>query len=198
MLLHCYLSQVMYSLCCYPVTANCLHSSGLRWKTFWIKKFDAVWPHLPVGIISVGVSCTVNWPALCVLGPCHTRKSLRNSQERKHGLESWQFLIWSQNSCRSLHCEFPYYRALCHAFISVTLFLLHCHVQSFFWAHLWWFLDGRNLLVPQQSLSCVGWTVLLSGIWHDITVTGTEAIGYCEVTITCCIRSLSYRAGGLG
>jgi hypothetical protein len=52
-------------------------------------------------------------------------------------------------------------------------------------------LDGRNLLVPQQSLCYVGWRVLLSGMtWY--TVTGTEAVGSCEVTITCFqIRSLS-------
>jgi hypothetical protein len=177
MLLHCYLSHVMYSLCYYPViyslcyypvTANCLHSLGLRWKTFWIRKFDTAWPHLAVGIISVGVSCMVNWPALRVSGPCSTRKSLKNSQERKHGLENWHFLTWSQNSCHSVQCEFPYDRSLCHAFMSVTLFLLHCHVQTFFSGHLWWFLVGRNLLVPQQSLSCVGWRVLLTGMWHDI------------------------------
>ena len=139
---------------------------GLTMKNVWIKKFDAAWPHLAVRIISVGVSGTVNWPALHVSGPCRTQKSLRNSQERKHGLESWHFLTWSQNSCHSVQCEFPYDRALCHAFISVTLFLLHCHVQTFFSAHLCLFLCGRNLLVPQQSLSCAGWRVLLCGMWH--------------------------------
>ena len=176
----------MYSLCYYPVTANCFCSSGLRWKTFRIKKkCDAAWPHLAVRIISAGASCTVNWPALRVSGPCHTQKSLRNLQERKHCLGSWQFLTWSQYSCRLVQYEFPYYRALlscihlCHpvsSSLSCSNFLLSTSVVVFGWEES---ASASAVIFLCGMKSPFVWDVT----WY--TVTGTEAVGSGEVTITC-------------
>ena len=111
--------------------------SGSTMKKFWIKIFYATWPRLVGGIISVGVSCTVNWQLPRVSAPAarespwETRK--REAWPRKLTLPNMitKFLpfgaVWisTLQSCLScIHICHPVHSSLSHSNILLSTSLV--------------------------------------------------------------------------